>query len=94
VGFEVVGVDIKPQRNYPLPFILAYALPLDPKFIALFDAVHASPPCQAYSDLAKRNGNADEWPRLIEPIRDGSTLAILGSSASSRESEDKYVTGA
>jgi hypothetical protein len=31
---------------------------------------------------------------LIEPIRDGSTLAILGSSASSRESEDKYVTGA
>lgn len=70
VGFEVVGVDIKPQRNYPLPFILADALALDPKFIALFDAVHASPPCQAYSDLAKRNGNADEWPRLIEPIRD------------------------
>jgi DNA (cytosine-5)-methyltransferase 1 len=69
-GFEVVGVDIRFQRNYPLPFIQADALALDPKFIALFDAVHASPPCQAYSDLAKRNGNADEWPRLIEPIRD------------------------
>lgn len=69
-GFEVVGVDIKPQPNYPLPFIQADALALDPKFIAFFDAVHASPPCQAYSDLAKRNGNADEWPRLIEPIRD------------------------
>jgi DNA (cytosine-5)-methyltransferase 1 len=69
-GFEVVGVDIKPQRNYPLPFIQADALALDPKLIALFDAVHASPPCQAYSDLAKRNGNAHEWPRLIEPIRD------------------------
>jgi DNA (cytosine-5)-methyltransferase 1 len=69
-GFEVVGVDIKLQRNYPLPFILADALALDPKFIALFDAVHASPPCQAYSDLAKRNRNADEWPRLIEPVRD------------------------
>lgn len=68
-GFEVVGVDIKPQRNNPLPFIQADALALDPKFIALFDAVHASPPCQAYSDLAKRNGNADKWPRLIEPIR-------------------------
>ncbi|MBZ5501257.1 MAG: DNA cytosine methyltransferase [Acidobacteriia bacterium] len=69
-GFEVVGVDIKPQPNYPLPFIQADALTLDPKFIALFDVVHASPPCQAYSDLAKRNGNAEEWPRLIEPVRD------------------------
>jgi DNA (cytosine-5)-methyltransferase 1 len=69
-GFEVVGVDIKPQPNYPLPFIQADALKLDPKFIALFDAIHASPPCQSYSDLAKRNANADEWPRLIEPVRD------------------------
>lgn len=69
-GFEVVGVDNKPQPNYPLPFIQADALKLDPKFIALFDALHASPPCQAYSDLAKRNKNADKWPRLIEPIRE------------------------
>jgi DNA (cytosine-5)-methyltransferase 1 len=69
-GFDVVGVDLKPQPNYPLPFIQADALALDPRFIAFFDAVHASPPCQSYSDLAKRNGNADEWPRLIEPVRD------------------------
>jgi DNA (cytosine-5)-methyltransferase 1 len=69
-GFEVVGVDINHQPNYSLPFIQADALTLDPKFIALFDAVHASPPCQSYSDLAKRNKNADEWPRLIEPVRE------------------------
>lgn len=68
-GFEVVGVDIAPQPRYPFEFHQADALKLDPKFIAQFDAIHASPPCQSYSDLAKRNGNADEWPRLVEPVR-------------------------
>jgi DNA (cytosine-5)-methyltransferase 1 len=69
-GFEVVGIDLDPQPRYPLPFIRTNALDLDPKFIATFDAIHASPPCQAYSDLAKRNGNAHEWPRLVEPVRE------------------------
>lgn len=69
-GFEVVGVDIEPQPNYPFEFIQHDALTLDPEFLASFDAIHASPPCQSYSDLAKRNGNADAWPRLIEPVRE------------------------
>ncbi|MDE3197585.1 MAG: DNA cytosine methyltransferase, partial [Acidobacteriota bacterium] len=68
-GFEVVGVDLKPQPRYPFEFRQADALALDSDFIASFDAIHASPPCQSYSDLAKRNGNAHEWPRLVEPVR-------------------------
>src|SRR5258708_29266325 len=67
-GFTVVGVDIVSQPNYPFEFIQADVLSLDPKFIASFDAVHASPPCQAYSDLAKRTGNRHKSPRLIEPV--------------------------
>lgn len=34
------------------------------------DARHASPPCQRFSDLAKRNGNEDDWPDLVGPVRD------------------------
>jgi len=69
-GFEVVGIDIDPQPNYPFEFLQADALSLDPSFLRSFDAVHASPPCQSYSDLAKRNGNGHLWPRLIEPVRE------------------------
>jgi DNA (cytosine-5)-methyltransferase 1 len=69
-GFEVVGVDSKPQPNYPFEFVLSDALALDPSFIASFDAIHASPPCQSYSDLAKRNRNGHMHPRLIEPTRE------------------------
>ena len=68
-GFEVVGVDIVPQPNFPFEFIQADALKLSMSFLRSFDAIHASPPCQSYSDLAKRNGNGHEWPRLIEPVR-------------------------
>ena len=69
-GFEVVGVDIHPQPRYPFEFHQADALELDQDYLSSFDVIHASPPCQSYSDLARRNGNGHEWPRLIEPVRE------------------------
>lgn len=72
-GFEVVGVDINPQPRYPFEFVQMDALtlfgPLNFPWLCSFDAIHASPPCQRFSDLAKRNGNAHEWPDLIAPVR-------------------------
>lgn len=69
-GFEVVGVDVAPQPNYPFLFLQADVMDVPLEVLGTFDAIHASPPCQSYSDLAKRNGNGDDWPRLIEPVRE------------------------
>lgn len=67
-GFDVTGVDIELQPNYRGgTFIQGDALTFD---LSGYDFIWASPPCQSYSDLAKRNGNADSWPRLIEPVRE------------------------
>lgn len=64
-GFEVVGVDIAPQPRYPFEFHQADALtfPLDG-----FDAIHASPPCQAYSIANNIHGRADH-PDLLPATR-------------------------
>jgi len=67
-GFdEIVGVDIAPQPHYPFEFIQADALG---SWVGLrdFDAIHASPPCQAYSDLKHRTGR--DYPDLIGPTRE------------------------
>lgn len=69
-GFEVVGVDIAPQPNFPFEFHQADALTLDPGWVASFDVIHASPPCQRYSAMTNaRPGLADGYPDLIAHAR-------------------------
>lgn len=70
-GFEVVGVDIAPQPNYPFEFHQEDALEVLAGMLQTghnFDAIHASPPCQFATDYI-RSGNVRESPNLIPQTR-------------------------
>lgn len=70
-GFEVTGVDLAPQPRYakrfPGRFVQADALEFIREHGHEFDAIHASPPCQAYSLTQRIRGR--EHPDLIGPTR-------------------------
>jgi DNA (cytosine-5)-methyltransferase 1 len=69
-GFEVTGVDINPQKNYPFHFNQGDALEFLKEYGVYFDAVHASPPCQRYSGMSVcRPGLADDYPDLVDATR-------------------------
>lgn len=71
-GFEIIGVDIDPQPNYPYAFVQMDVMLLLPEFIesARVDAIHASPPCQRYTPGARRHGTQDSHPDLVDPTRE------------------------
>jgi DNA (cytosine-5)-methyltransferase 1 len=77
MGFDIIGVDIKPQPNYPFKFIQADALEFLREMNFYPDAVHASPPCQGYSSAIRSDGRwskgvhkGKDTPKLIQPVRD------------------------
>lgn len=68
-GFDVVGIDINPQPDYPFEFIQADVMEwLQGNVQYEFDLIHASPPCQGYT-WGTRKGREDKWPKLINPVR-------------------------
>jgi DNA (cytosine-5)-methyltransferase 1 len=77
-GFDVVGVDNRPQPHYPFQFVKADALLFVEGLgahwggweLEEFDAIHASPPCQAYSSLTGRWARQHLHPDLVAMTRE------------------------
>lgn len=72
-GWEVTGMDINPQPHYPFEFMQR-----DVTMVSLagigesFAAIHASPPCQGYTQLAAVNaklGRKQRHEKLIAETR-------------------------
>jgi DNA (cytosine-5)-methyltransferase 1 len=72
-GFDVYGVDIVPQPRYPFEFVQDDAMSVlgeiwPEELRRQFDAIHASPPCQAYSVANNIHGRGDH-PDLVSSVR-------------------------
>ena len=69
-GFDVVGIDIEKMfaKRYPFEFHQSDALEYVKEHGHEFDAIHASPPCQAYS--ITKNAHDHVHPELVIPTRE------------------------
>lgn len=69
-GFHVVGVDVVDQPDYcGDEFVRADAVEFITEHGHEFDAIHASPPCQAASTLTQGTNRGRVYPQLIPPTR-------------------------
>ncbi len=68
---EIVGVDIEPQLNYPFKFIQADAVSYLLENHKNFTHVHASPPCQNYTNATSKFRNAGkEYRDNLSEVRE------------------------
>lgn len=65
-GFDVIGVDLVKQPNYPFPFVRADGLEAE-GLLAIADAAHASPPCLRDTVMKHAPGAKGEAHPLLIP---------------------------
>ena len=74
-GFDVTGVDIEGHPDYPYNILEADAMTVlaDTDFLDQYDAIAASPPCQASTTMSNRwrghGGLADDRINLIPDVQ-------------------------
>lgn len=97
-GFDVTGVDIKPQPRYPFRFVQADALrpPFD---LSGFDFIWASPPCERYTVVWRgQEEKRERYPDLVAPTRtmiaDSGTVTVIENVPGAPLRPDIVLTGA
>lgn len=81
-GFDVTGVDVEPQPNYPFTFVQADAMtyPLDG-----FDVIHASPPCHDWTTSGRvAKGTAWMLPATLDRLRQHGAPFVVENVLQSR----------
>lgn len=69
-GFDVTGIDLYPQPRYKGNFIQADAIEYLLEYGHLYDFIHASPPCQEYTQATKQFRMLGKtYPTLVEATR-------------------------
>lgn len=70
-GFEVLGVDISPQPDYPFHVEVCDAIEWAEDLGFAYDFIHASPPCQRDAAITKgTNAHLREtYPDLYGPVK-------------------------
>lgn len=69
-GFDVTGIDINPQLNYPFRFRQGSALCLSIDYLRQFAFIWASPPCQFATAYKRRPQHVAPSENLIPKTRD------------------------
>lgn len=86
-GFDVIGVDIETQPDYPYEFHQGDALAFLDEHGHQFDAVHASPPCTEHTTLTGRRPDQgtghllEDTLRALETRQDGAWVVenVMGA---------------
>lgn len=71
-GWDVIGVDLAPQPDYPFTFYRSDALEYmcAGEILQSFDAIHASPPCQSFTAYRRKgHGVGDTALDLVDATR-------------------------
>ena len=66
---QITGVDIKPQPNYPFEFVQSDAISYLKRNYFRYDLIHASPPCQLFSNVTPKQSKKNHIDLLNPTFR-------------------------